>query len=90
MKCDCGWSFVTNEMAGGGAPDGDEQAVREARRSAGSSQIALGVGLLVIGVLITVATYSSVSTSGGTYILAYGPILVGVIKIVRGLRQRES
>jgi len=55
------------------------------RRSQGTNQIVFGAVLLIIGVLITAATYGSASQSGGTYIVAYGPMIVGVIKIVRGL-----
>jgi len=50
-----------------------------------ANQIVFGAVLLIIGVLITAATYGSASQSGGTYIVAYGPMIVGVIKIVRGL-----
>ena len=85
MSCDCGWSFVNNAM--GARPDGarDEQAQQDARRSWANRQIAVGALFLVIGIVVTAATYSSASKSGGTYTIAYGAILVGVIKIVRGL-----
>ena len=55
------------------------------RRARGQTQLAFGVVLLLVGIIITAATYGSASTQGGTYIIAYGPIIVGVIKIVRGL-----
>lgn len=51
----------------------------------GSGDIALGLVLIVIGILITAVTYGSASSSGGTYIVAYGPIIFGVIKLFRGL-----
>jgi hypothetical protein len=51
----------------------------------GSSDVALGLILIVIGILITIVTYDSASKSGGTYIVAFGPIIVGVIKLFRGL-----
>ena len=85
MKCDCGFSFVTNEMTYDHGAHSEERAHRAARRSWVSSQIGWGAVLLVIGIVITAATYSSVSESGGTYLLAWGPMLVGAIKIVRGL-----
>jgi hypothetical protein len=62
-----------------------EERLRNERRSHANGQLAIGALLVVVGIIITAATYSSVSTSGGTYIIAYGPIIVGVIKIIRGL-----
>jgi hypothetical protein len=46
----------------------------------------LGVGLLmvVVGVVITAATYSMAS-NGGIYVVAYGPIIFGAISVLRGL-----
>lgn len=38
-----------------------------------------------IGVVITVATYAfAVSRGGGTYLVSYGPMAVGVVSMVRG------
>jgi Protein of unknown function (DUF2510) len=38
-----------------------------------------------IGVVITVATYAfAVSRGGGTYLVSYGPMVVGVVSMVRG------
>jgi hypothetical protein len=58
---------------------------RDNQASAARSQIMYGIALLVIGVVITAVTFSSASQSGGTYYIVYGPIVVGVIKIIRGL-----
>lgn len=81
------------QSAGGDSPashsiDADRMVaehLQAERRSQGTNQIVFGAVLLIIGVLITAATYGSASQSGGTYIVAYGPMIVGVIKIVRGL-----
>ena len=58
---------------------------RDAQRTKGHSDIVYGVVLLVVGIIITAITYDSASHQGGTYIIAYGPIIVGVIRIFRGL-----
>jgi hypothetical protein len=58
---------------------------RDAERAKGRSDIGIGLVLLVIGIVITAATYGSASRAGGTYIIAYGPIIFGVIRIFRGL-----
>jgi uncharacterized membrane protein len=55
-------------------------------RKQGIAAIVIGVALLVIGVAVTVATYASASASstGGTYIVAWGPIVFGPIAAIRG------
>ena len=55
------------------------------RRSRKSKDIVFGLILLVVGLALTLGTYDSASRSGGTYIIAYGPMIVGVIKLFRGL-----
>jgi hypothetical protein len=60
-------------------------AFRAEQRARASRDIVFGIILLVVGVIITAATYSSASRAGGTYIIAYGPIVFGVIRIGRGL-----
>ena len=49
-------------------------------------QIMIGLAMLVIGLVVTVATYSHASSSstGGTYIVAWGPIVFGALGAVRG------
>jgi hypothetical protein len=56
-------------------------------RNRGIRQIVIGAVIFVIGLIITVATYSAASSSstGGTYFVAYGPMIIGVVAIVRGL-----
>ena len=57
----------------------------------GSSKVALGLLIAGIGCAITFFTYSSASSSssGGTYIVAYGPIIWGVVLIVKGLMGKD-
>jgi hypothetical protein len=56
-------------------------------RKRGMRQIVIGAVIFVIGLVITVATYSSASFSptGGTYVVAYGPMILGVFYVIRGL-----
>jgi hypothetical protein len=58
---------------------------RDAERARGRSDLGYGLVLLVIGIVITAVTYGSASQGGGTYVVAYGPMIVGVIRIFRGL-----
>ena len=61
------------------------QELAATRRRQGGRELGIGLLLLVIGVVVTAATYSSVQDTGGRYVIAYGPIVVGVINIFRGL-----
>lgn len=84
--CDCGWSFTEGAMTVLEEDPDQEAELRAQRRSQANGQIGLGVLLLLVGIVITAATYGSASSSGGgTYIIAYGPMIVGVIQIFRGL-----
>lgn len=43
-----------------------------------------GVGLLVVGVVITIGTYVAArSRGGGTYVISFGPIIFGLLRIVQ-------
>jgi lipoprotein-releasing system permease protein len=55
------------------------------QRTRGLLEIAGGVLLFLVGVVITVVTFGMASKSGGVYVVAYGPIVVGIIMIVLGV-----
>ncbi len=46
-------------------------------------EMALGAIICLVGILITVATYSA-SSGGGTYVVAWGAILFGAIRFIKG------
>ncbi|MBL9019697.1 MAG: hypothetical protein JNL83_36235 [Myxococcales bacterium] len=52
----------------------------------GGGLIVLGVILLIVGIAITVITKDNATRSGGgTYVVAYGPMIWGAVTIFRGL-----
>jgi uncharacterized membrane protein YiaA len=56
------------------------------RRHKASRNILVGGIMLGVGLLVTIGTYGSASTSSdGTYIVAYGPMIFGAIRLFRGL-----
>ena len=80
--CDCGYSFKSGEL--GDVPAGRERPGGKVGN--GMGQILFGVALIIIGIGVTVVTHDSATRNGGgTYIVAYGPILAGVIGVIRGL-----
>ena len=58
--------------------------MRAAATKRGLVQLAVGVGMIVLGVVISVATYAFAS-GGGSYFIAWGLPLFGVITIVKGI-----
>ncbi|MGH3168236.1 MAG: hypothetical protein ACRDN0_20430 [Trebonia sp.] len=61
---------------------------RAMRGRRGKSLILTGVVIFAIGLVITIGTYAFASSrGGGTYILSWGPMAIGVIAIVRGISQ---
>jgi uncharacterized membrane protein len=54
-------------------------------RSMAVRQLLVGVMLIVIGLVITAATYQAARHDGDKYLLAFGPIVIGAIAMVRGL-----
>jgi hypothetical protein len=48
---------------------------------------AMGIGAIIcmIGIIVTVGSYKSVSQAGGSYVVAYGAIIWGGFQFLRGL-----
>ena len=59
------------------------------RKSGGglNGDVILGIILIIVGIAITAITHDHASRQGGTYIVAFGPIVFGVIRLFRGLAQ---
>jgi hypothetical protein len=55
-----------------------------------NGDIILGIILIVIGIAITAITHGHASKQGGTYIVAFGPIIVGAIRLFRGLARASG
>jgi len=50
-----------------------------------------GVLLIFIGLFITVCTYSAASgAGGGIYLIAFGPVIAGIVRIIRALEVPKS
>jgi hypothetical protein len=71
----------TGPDAGGFA----QSAYEADRRAAKAKNITFGAALLVLGIIVTAVTYDSASQSGGTYIVAWGPMVYGAIRLFKGL-----
>jgi hypothetical protein len=60
-------------------------------RRRGTRQVITGSILFAVGLLITIFTlgHAESSVGGGTYIVAWGPMVFGIIAIIRGLLARS-
>ena len=55
-----------------------------------NGDVILGIILIVVGIAITAITHEQASKQGGTYIVAFGPIIFGVIRLIRGLSRSSG
>jgi hypothetical protein len=57
------------------------------QRSNSGNNIAIGLVMMVIGIAITVISYSAASSGsgGGRYVVTYGLIIFGLIRLIKGL-----
>ncbi len=64
-----------------------EDPYEQARRARANRNILIGAIFFAVGLLITIGTYHSAASSrgGGTYIIAWGPMLFGFLRMIRGI-----
>lgn len=61
-----------------------QRNIRHSERRTWFWPVLIGVGLFALGVVITIATYS-MAGPGGTYVVTWGLMLVGVLSVLKGL-----
>jgi len=61
--------------------------VSEYAKGEAIGQIKQGLGLIFVGGLVTGGTYMFATVTGGFYLLAYGPLLIGVLRLIFGIHQ---
>lgn len=55
-------------------------------KARGHRSIGFGAVWLVAGIIVSVVTYQqAVAAGGGVYVIAYGPVLYGIYRIIRGI-----
>jgi hypothetical protein len=85
------------EICGGTALSGAEgervaafdDAVRQAKLAGARKSIRYGTMLAIAGLLLTIITFAMAS-GGGTYLLAWGPVLGGVVLVISGLANQAK
>ena len=47
--------------------------------------IGIGIAVAIVGLLVTVSTMNNAETSGGYYVIWYGPMAIGIVGVAYGL-----
>jgi hypothetical protein len=89
---DSAWIKVRDEAGNEGFIDGETQIrvdeeAEPASKESGQKNMLVGALWCIGGIVVTAVTYSNASTSGGTYFVAWGPVLFGGIQFLKGLFQ---
>jgi len=58
--------------------------------AAGKRNMAIGGIICLIGIIVTVLTFSAASSGGGRFVVAWGAIVFGAIQFFRGLGQMNT
>ena len=84
----CGYSLAAEALRIQRPEDSGDAQFTRLRREEGGEDIALGAVYFGIGALITALTYAFAWGGAGIYVVAYGPMIVGAMRIARGLSKR--
>lgn len=82
------WIYVQDAAGNQGYIEGNTSITRKepVTKKTGITNMLVGGGFFVLGLIVTIASYSAAS-SGGTYYLCWGAIIFGAIQFIQGLIQ---
>lgn len=91
------WSVSAGQTSGAGRANEPiptlvaSGAPVQAARTRAIRTLVVGAVLATFGLIVSVATYAAASSNpnGGSYYVAFGPIIFGIVLIVRGARGLE-
>jgi hypothetical protein len=84
------WIYVQDVKSGQtGYIEGNTKIVRKDKvtKQTGITNMLVGGAFFVVGLIVTIGSYSAASGSGGTYYLCWGAIIFGAIQFIQGLIQ---
>jgi hypothetical protein len=93
QRCDCGYDFATKSVKPSYLADSQDVSdlAMEAVRALGRQDLMVGGMWLALGTVATIGSYAVATThGGGSYVVTYGAIVVGVIRVARGLYRTQS
>ncbi len=82
------WIYVQDAAGNQGYIEDNTPITRKepVTKKTGITNMLVGGGFFVLGLIVTIASYS-VASSGGTYYLCWGAIIFGAIQFIQGLIQ---
>lgn len=82
------WIYVQDEAGNQGYIAGNTSITRKTvlTKKTGINNMLIGGAFFVVGLIVTIGSYSA-SSSGGTYYLCWGAIIFGAIQFIQGLIQ---
>lgn len=95
IRCDCGYDFQTGFQHTSLLDPRERErrtppTLASAQRGNPSTQMLIGAGLCLLGLMVTGLTYGSASRGGGSYFVWHGAIVGGAIMFVRGFLRSRS
>jgi len=66
------------------------EATEKSKNLKAKEIIYLGLFITVVGIFITIATYTGMINMGDSFLLAYGPILGGIAILLTGLAKYQK
>lgn len=82
------WIYIQDASGNQGYIEGTTSITRRdpVTKKTGINNMLVGGGFFIVGLIVTLASYSSAS-AGGTYYLCWGAIIFGAIQFIQGLIQ---
>ncbi len=82
------WIYIQDASGNQGYIEGTTGITRRdpVTKKTGINNMLVGGGFFIVGLIVTLASYSSAS-AGGTYYLCWGAIIFGAIQFIQGLIQ---
>lgn len=82
------WIYVQDDAGNQGYIEGNTSITRRdpVTKKTGINNMLVGGAFFVLGLIVTIASYSAAS-AGGTYYLCWGAIIFGAIQFIQGLIQ---
>jgi hypothetical protein len=83
------WIYVQDKAGHTGYIEGNTKIVRKDKvtKQTGINNMLVGGAFFVVGLIVTIGSYSAASSGGGTYYLCWGAIIFGAIQFIQGLIQ---
>jgi hypothetical protein len=82
MRCDCGYDFVSSTVKE--SYSAQRSLSFDELKGRGKKKMIFGALWFIGGLVFTGASYAAAS-GGGTYVIAYGAVIFGIVQFIRGV-----